>query len=68
MNQLPPMQEEFAGPVCGAWASEADICEHDSCWDITTNGGSSSHRRMLEALRAMRITDALRIMRTTEGV
>jgi hypothetical protein len=45
---------EYQGPACAAWRQgSADLCEHDSCWDIMTEGATAYYRRV-EALSAGR--------------
>lgn len=36
---------EYEGPVCAAWVPDSGLlCEHDSCWDVMSLGGSAFGR------------------------
>ena len=45
---LLPVERE--GPVCAAWEPDSgELCEHDSCWDIMSLGGSAAGRAIARA-------------------
>jgi hypothetical protein len=44
----------YAGPACFAWRRGSDdLCEHDSCWDIMTEGASAYYRKAQELTGAL---------------
>lgn len=44
----------YAGPACAGWQRESLVlCEHDSCWDIMTEGASAYYRRVQEVTGAL---------------
>jgi hypothetical protein len=44
--------KDYSGPVCRPWWTDDgglsdtgwELCEHDSCWDVMTFGGSAWFR------------------------